>query len=183
MSLSGPKNVTEPHKELRFTRSAQGSLFSVLAATCAGISFALILLNFLADEPALALGEPRVSWWWVIAPLPPAALLCRLALHCTRHAYLILTPLGIEIFPFFNPREKMQVLYWSQIANAEVSEANQLVIHFDHRENSGVVASLAPLLPARRKLLARAIMGRMTSLPRASPTLSGCSSTAPEESD
>ena len=61
MPLPGPKEVTEPHKELRFTRSAQGSLFSVLTATCTGISLAIILLNLLADELPLALREPRVS--------------------------------------------------------------------------------------------------------------------------
>ena len=184
MPLPGPKEVTEPHKELRFTRSAQGSLFSVLTATCTGISLAIILLNLLADDLPLALREPRVSWWWALAPLPLAALFCRLALSCTRHAYIILTPLGIEIFPFFNPRKNMQVLYWSQIARAEVLHPSRLVIHFDNKETSGVVASLSPLLPSRRKLLACAIAGRMKDHPLTTPpSQSEPSSRGPRESD
>lgn len=179
MPIPGPKEVTEPHKELRFTRSAQGSLFSILAATCAGISLAIILLNLLADELPLAFREPRIPWWWALLPLPGGVLLCRLALRCTRHAYLILTPLGIEIFPFFNPRENMQVLYWSQISKAEVSQLKRLVIHFDDGETSGVVASLTPLLPARRKLLARAITGRMANRTGTSSSPQADSSPAP----
>lgn len=157
----GPKDVTEPHKELRFTRSAQATLFSILGAICAGTSVVLILINFLLNDSHLALKDPLVSWWWVLLPLPAALLLARLSLRCARHAYIILTPLGVEIFPFFNARENLQVLYWSQIADAEVNDRNQLVIHFNEEQTAGVVASLSPILPARRKLLAHAIEGRM----------------------
>ena len=90
-----------------------------------------------------------------------AALFFRLAFRCARHAYIILTPLGIEIFPFFNSRENLQVLYWSQIADSELNDRNELVIHFNEEQTSGVVASLAPITPSRRILLERAIKGRM----------------------
>ena len=152
--LPGPKDIIEPHKELRFTRGSQASLFAMLAAVCGGASVAIVILNLL-------LKDPLISWWGVLAPLPPAFICARLCLHCVRHAYLILTPLGIEIFPFFKPQENLQILYWSQISDAEVNKHDELVIHLNEDKTSGVVASLSPLLPVRRKLLARAIAGRM----------------------
>ena len=152
--LPGPKDISEPHKELRFTRGSQASLFAMLAAISGGASVAIVILNLLLEDPL-------VSWWWVLVPLPPAFICSRLCLHCIRHAYLILTPLGIEIFPFFKPQENLQILYWSQISDAEVNEHEELVIHLNEDQTSGVVASLSPLLPVRRKLLAHAIAGRM----------------------
>ena len=152
--LPGPKDIIEPHKELRFTRGSQASLFAMLAAVCGGASVAIVILNLL-------LKDPLISWWWVLAPLPPAFICARLCLHCVRHAYLILTPLGIEIFPFFKPRKNLQVLYWSQISDAEVTGRNQLVIHLNREKTSGIVASLTPLQPVYRELLEHAIAGRM----------------------
>lgn len=152
--LPGPKDVVEPDKELRFTRSAQATLFAILASICSGASVAILLLNLI---PA----DPICPWWWPLLPLLPAALFLRLALRCARHAYLILTPLGIEIFPFFNARENLQVLYWSEIADAEVNDQDQLVIHFNEERTSGIVASLTPLRTRQRVLLDHAIEGRM----------------------
>ncbi len=154
--LPGPKEVADPHKELRFTRGAQATLFAMMGAVCCGMSATSLILNFIPTDPLL-------SWWWSLPPIPIALLLFRLAYRCARHAYIILTPLGVEIFPFFNARENLQVLYWSQIADAEVTERKQLVIHLNEEQTAGVVASLFPILPARRKLLARAIEGRMDS--------------------
>lgn len=157
--LPGPQDVSEPHKELRFTRGAQASLFALLGAICCGAAVAIALLYFIPKDPI-------TPWWWPFIPIPFAALFFRLAYRCARHAYLILTPLGIEIFPFFNARENLQVLYWSEIAAAEVNERKQLVVHFNQERTSGVVASLAPILSKKRALLARAIEGRMHAEPR-----------------
>ena len=150
------KSVAEPHKELRFTRGAQASLFALLGAVGAGASIAIVLLNLIPKDPI-------TPWWWPLVPLPFAFLCFRLAARCARHAYIILTPLGIEIFPFFKARENLQVLYWSQIAAAEVNEREQLVIHFNEDRTSGIVASLAPIAAGRRELLEYAIEGRMSS--------------------
>ena len=55
----------------------------------------------------------------------------------------------------------LALLVWDCEANYKINEHNQLVIHFNEEQTSGVVASLAPLLPVRRELLIRAIAGRM----------------------
>jgi hypothetical protein len=121
---------------------------------CSGASIASLRLNVIPKDPT----TPR---WWPLLPLPFALLFFRRACRCVRHAYLRLTPLGIEIFPFFNARQNLQVIYWSEIAAAEVNARNQLVIHFNKDRSSGVVASLSPIAPTKRALLKHAIEGRM----------------------
>jgi hypothetical protein len=157
--LPGPKDVAEPHKELRFTRSAQGRLFFLLGST-----FLTIAIFLAAASVTAGLEFPL---WWAAFPLVPALPSFLLAYHCIRHAYLILTPLGVELFPFFNPRRQLLVLYWSEIDHAEVSDDHRtLTIHYNKDRTSGLQATLAPILAAKRPLLARAIEGRMAEQAR-----------------
>ena len=152
--LPGPKDLAEPHKELRFTRSAQARLFFLLASAFLTLA---IFLCAAAFTPGLAF-----PLWWALLPLLPALLLYPLAYRCIRHAYLILTPLGIEIFPFFNSRQNLQVLYWSEIDHAEVSsDQRTLTIHYNPGRTAGLMATLAPIEKSLRPLVARAIEGRI----------------------
>jgi hypothetical protein len=152
---SGPKNISEPHKEIRFTRGAQAGFFAILAAVSGGGSVFLLIFY-------LNTGTAPLTYLWTLAPASLSVILSRISLRCIRHAYLILTPLGIEIFPFFNPQENLRVIYWSEISQAGIDEFNRLVIHLSGEQSSGVIASLKPLLPRQRELLAGAIDGRMT---------------------
>lgn len=153
--LHNPQDVAEPHKEIRFTRSGQGQLFGALAAVCIGIAVVVSLFAFRTDEALL----PQ---WWVIPPLVLGLSFGRLAFRCVRHAYLILTPLGIEIFPFWKPQDNLHVLFWSEIAHAEVDEeARNLTLHHDHERSSGVVVSISPIHQNKHPHLARAIKGLM----------------------
>ena len=52
-----------------------------------------------------------------MVPLALAAVVARVAVGLTRHAYLILTPLGIEIFPFFRPAEGMRLVMWQEVGS------------------------------------------------------------------
>ncbi len=146
--------VAEPAKELRFTRGAQAAGFAVTAAVFCIAAAAMAVLFFVSERPPF-------GWGWTLLPLPVAFVFFRLAHRCVRHAYVILTPLGIELFPFFRPRKNLRVIYWHEIAAAEVTDDARLVLHFDRTKSSGVVASLAPIPRRRRPLLARAIEGRM----------------------
>jgi len=159
--LPGPKSVAEPHKELRFTRSAQGRQFFLLAAAFTTLA---IFLAAAAFTPGL-----EFPLWWSVLPLLPAIGLFYLAYRCVRFAYLLLTPLGVEIFPFTNSRKNLQIIYWSEIAHAEVSpDRSLLILHFNQEQTSGIKASLRPLAATQRPLLARAIEGRMAERPEPS---------------
>ena len=154
----GPKSIAEPEKELRFTRAAQGRLFFYLAV----VFFAASLGVFILSTQDWGMKEPLLQgWWWVsVLGFGGSYLLIRLGLRCVRHAYIILSPLGVEIFPFFKAKDRLQVVYWTQVKDAEFSpDAKNLVLHFTEEKKSGIVASLKPILPNRRYLLEEAVLG------------------------
>ncbi len=151
-------NIQSPEKELRFTRSGQAALFWVLAAMLAAIGITMVATAFYRDI------NPEIPHpVWALIPLGLAAGVARLAIGLTRHAYLILTPLGIEIFPFFRPAEGMRLVTWQEVSAAEVDEpATRLTLHHDAAKTSGIHLSLLPIRADRRSLLAKAVLGRLS---------------------
>ncbi len=149
--------VQEPEKELRFTRSGQAPAFWLLAAVLAMAGITLLAVSFYRHEnPALPHGA------WSIPPLLLAAGMARLAVHLTRHAYLILTPLGIEIFPFFRPAKGMHMILWQEIDGAETDENHtRLTLHHNAEKTSGLHLTLRPVERGRRSMIARAVTGRL----------------------
>jgi lysylphosphatidylglycerol synthetase-like protein (DUF2156 family) len=153
--------IQSPEKELRFTRSGQAAVFWVMAAVLAAGAITLLATSIYRDINPL-LPHPT----WAILPLTLAAVLARFAMGMTRHAYLILTPLGIEIFPFFRPAEGMHLVIWQEIAAAEVnSKTTQLTLHHNAEKSSGIHLSLTPIRADRRSLLAKAVIGRVSPAP------------------
>lgn len=156
----GPKSIAEPEKELRFTRAAQARVFFA----CAAVVFAATVAVFILATQDWGMEEPPLKgWWWLsVVGLVFCYIMFRLALRCTRHAYIILSPLGVEIFPFFKAKDNLQVIYWSQVADAEFTDdAKNLVLHFTEEKKSGIVASLKPIPANRRHLLEEAVLGVM----------------------
>ena len=154
--MSGAK-VQEPDKELRFTRAGQAVAFWMLAAVLimAGITLLAVAVHR-PDNPRLPHGA------WALLPFALAAAAVRLALHLTRHAYLILTPLGIEIFPFFRPAKGMHMVLWQEIDSAEVDHRHtRLTLHFNAQKSAGLHLTLRPVIAGKRELVARAVTGRL----------------------
>ncbi|MDA8974962.1 hypothetical protein N9F50_00085 [Akkermansiaceae bacterium] len=151
--MASPKNVAEPHKELRFTRAGQAQGFYIAGAVFIALT-TFILITWL-------MGHPSFRWWMLPLPAAISYGLIHLALHCTRHAYLILTPLGVEVFPLWKPEKNLLLIYWTEIQSAEV-ENHLLKLHRNQEKTSGVVISIKPILEYHRPLLTKAIKGRMT---------------------
>jgi hypothetical protein len=150
--------VQSPGKELRFTRSGQAVLFWVGAAVLAAMAVTLVATSiYRGINPQL----PHPAW--ALVPLVLAVVSTRLAVGLTRHAYLILTPLGIEIFPFFRPASGMRLVVWQEVAGAEVNaDMTLLTLHHDAAKTSGIHLSLRPVRADRRDLLAKAVIGRVS---------------------
>lgn len=150
--------VQSPEKELRFTRSGQAVGFWILSAVLTGAGITLLATAIYREvNPHL----PHPAWALVLLSL--AAVVARFAFGLTKHAYLILTPLGIEIFPFFRPAQGMQLVTWQEVSLAEVSEnLTQLSLHHNPEKTSGIRLSLRPIHPERRSLLAKAVLGRLS---------------------
>jgi hypothetical protein len=150
--MPAPSTVTSPEKEVRFTRAAQGRMWLVLAALHVAIALGIIILATQGTE----FEPPRLQGYaWIAAfPLLAAWAMFRLAVRCIRHAFLIFTPLGVEIFPLLRPEKSMQLLLWSEVHSLECGvPEKRLTIHFTAEKSSGVMVSLAPILPAQRELL------------------------------
>jgi hypothetical protein len=149
--------VKSPEKELRFTRSGQAVIFWLLAAVLAGVTITLGLTTLYRDiNPDLP--HPL----WVLLPLIVAVFFVRLAINMTRHAYLILTPMGLEIFPLWRPEQGMRVVFWQEIDAVEFDEnLTRMTLHFDAEKTSGVHASLRPIRTDLRPALVKAVRGRV----------------------
>lgn len=149
--------VSEPGKELRFTRSAQAGAFWIAGAVFVAAAVTIVASAFYrAENPAL----PHPAW--ALLPLALAAVVLRTAVRLTRHAYLILSPLGIEIFPFFRPASGMRLVSWQEIDSFEVDPAaTVLTLHHNAECSSGVHLSLRPIAFPKRALLTQALAGRL----------------------
>ena len=150
--------IQSPEKELRFTRSGQAGFFWMVAAVSATVGITMLATSIYRDiNPDL----PHPAW--AAVPLVLALVMARVAVWLTRHAYLILTPMGIEIFPFFRPAAGMRLVTWQEINHAEVDEkSTRLTLHHDPEKTSGIHLSLTPIRADRRSLLAKAVLGRLS---------------------
>jgi hypothetical protein len=150
--------VRMPEKELRFTRSRQAAGYGLLGAVFFGAGVTLAATLAYRDP------QPEISdglWATVFFVLSFACM--RLARYLVRHAYLILTPLGLEIFPFFFPAKNMRMVLWQEILDAEVSKDGKwLTLHFTSEKTSGLHLSLRPIQRKFRCLLAKAVLGRVS---------------------
>jgi hypothetical protein len=101
--------------------------------------------------------------WLAALPLAAAIGFCKVAIHCTRHAYVLLTPLGVEIFPLWRPHQTMRWIFWAEIQDYELSTQRPLLLlHFNHEKSSGVAISLSPLMPAQREMLVHALCQQLS---------------------
>jgi len=152
--MATPKDIAEPHKELRFTRSAQAQGFFVVTA----VAFAFGLL---IGVTAL-MGHPNFQWWMPLPFFLLTGFLVPFSMRCARHAYLILTPLGIEVFPLLKPEKNLNLIYWNQLHSADFNDDLTLLkLHFDKEQTGGVVLSLKPIQEKQRPLLKKALEGRL----------------------
>lgn len=153
--------LQSPEKELRFTRSGQATVFWLGAAVLTSIAITMLATALYRD-----INESIPHPVWALLPLVLAVLLARMAIKLTRHAYLILTPLGIEIFPFFRPADGMRLVTWQEIQLAEVNaQTTRLTLHHNAEKTAGIHLSLTPIRKDRRCLLAKAVIGRVSPDP------------------
>ena len=157
--------------ELRFTRSRQAVVSLAWGLGCLLLSLGLFILHFQRFTHPPALG-------WGFVPLLPAALFLWLAWHQLRHPFLVLTRIGIEIYPFFLPARNMHLLLWQQISHSEIiAEPPQLILTRADAADAKIFITLAPLVPRQRELLHTALSGVQTNREKVTASI-----TAKEES-
>ena len=145
-------------KEIRFTRNAQAAHFFGLALCflCVGIGLYLLSLEIwsVSREPLL-----KRSWYGLVV-LPFVGVCVWVGMHLAKHAYMIFSPVGIELFPFFKPTKNMAVFYWSEIEDLQMTADGKmmevtLISEGDHTNK--VFVTTAPLRKASRALLVHTV--------------------------
>jgi hypothetical protein len=160
-----PTNINYPDRELRFTRSNQAVVFWLLTAVLTAASITLVATSSYRGVNAL-LPHPG----WALVPFAGALACARLGWQLTRHAYLILTPIGIEIFPFLRPGAGMNLVIWQEIECVETDvSGKRLTLHHNAEKTSGIHLSLWPISPDGRALLVKAVKGRLKAATQEAP--------------
>ena len=159
LQKGAPQQIGSPEKELRFTRSRQATPFWM-----AGLFF-LVVAGGLAAASTTFFSPPsghRIveNGWWALLPLTIGIACLWAAVHLTRHAYIILTPIGIELFPLIFPSKNLNVVYWPEVEGISFDEGRtQMVI--DVAGGSKIFLTLAPIRKDRLELLSVAAERRM----------------------
>jgi len=156
LNPAGRIEPSAPHHELRFTRAHQAVHFAVLAV----VGLALFLgLCLLAWRPWGAAGGPLLRpWWLVLLPLPVVGAALWAMVWCATHAYILLSPAGVEVFPLLFPGRGFRLVPWGTIAGFRTDGRNVVL---DLTGGGGVVLALAPVRPSARPLLVTALRRRL----------------------
>lgn len=155
-----PRSVTEEHKELRFTRARQGSHFFLISTFLLMLGIGSFIALFASWGPND--NDFKTYAWFCLLPAVPAFFTLRIGIHCVRHAYLLLSPMGLEVFPFFKPEQNLQIIFWSDIDSIDIT-SSKLTLHTNKQKTAGVVITLKPIAKAQISLLQKAILSRTAS--------------------
>lgn len=153
---AGRIEPSEPHHELRFTRAHQAVHFAVLAVVGLAVCLGLGLLVW---SPWDAAGGPLLRpWWLVLLPLPVVGAALWAMVWCATHAYILLSPAGVEVFPLLFPGRGFRLVPWGTITGLRTDRRNVVL---DLTGGGGVVLGLAPVRPSARPLLVTALQRRL----------------------
>jgi hypothetical protein len=150
--------------ELRYTRAGQSVAFLAAGILLLSLGAGLGLLGWHWDDktmPAPLLPTP----WLGVAPVALAAFFFWWAGRLVRRPLLVLTPVGIEVYPFIHPDDNMQLVLWAEIDTIEIDAGRRwLVITRSDTAGGKVFVSLRPLTGPSRLMLARAVEGTSVRL-------------------
>ncbi len=157
--MAAPRPVEDPVKELRFTRSQLAVYLGILAAIAliAVILIAYVVVRlYFRDQEVPSSPSP---WLALLAGLICIGAL-RGMIHCARHAYILLTPLGIEILPLFRPAKRMRAVFWPELSEVTIA-GGKLVLELDTEPSEVIKLSLFPLTARQRTMLLSAVKGTL----------------------
>ncbi len=150
------KHIPVNDRELRFTRNRMGAFLMA-----AGMMLGMAAVFFQIAGYAFAMNMP-IPVWLMQTVVIVAALLCLyLGYRCLRYAAIILTPLGIELMPFFRPRKTMRWYVWQQIQSAQL-RGSRLILNLSG--NATAYLPLFSMTQTNRAMLCHALDQRLAAL-------------------
>ncbi len=151
------KHIPTTERELRFTRNRLG--FILIAAGMVLMMTAVLLQMAGYDAITPYLLAPL--WGMQASVIIPGIICLYVGWRCLRYATLIVTPLGLEVMPFFKPRQTMSWYVWQQIRSVELRGSTLIL---DIIEEQPVSISLFSMTPESRTLLMHALTQRLSAL-------------------
>jgi len=152
--------VVDPSQELRFSRTAQASIFAIIGSVFITTGIILVAVIWTVHQGGWSMDELPFPLWVSFIPWFFAVGCFLMIWHCLRHPFLILSPAGVEIFPFWRPIKNFNIIPWGAIADLDINKKS-LTLHHNKEHTGGVVLSLAPLSKKSRILLMQAVKGVM----------------------
>jgi len=150
--------VKDPSQELRFSRTGQALGFALVGSLALSAGVTLALVTWTVYRSPFGMDQHPFPLWLHLLPWLVVGLCIWLVLHCLRHPYLILSPIGVEVFPFWRPIQNFHLIEWGRIADLEVT-STALTLHYNAQHTGGVVLALTPLHKKSRILLMQTING------------------------
>ncbi len=151
------KHIPTKDRELRFTRNRLGAILTVVGVVLLMIAVFFQITGYDTITPYLL----APLWVMQLCAAIPALICLYAGWRCLRYAALIVTPLGLEVMPFFNARETMSWFVWQQIRTIELRDG---MLILDIIEELPVNISLSGLTPNSRALLMHALEQRLSAL-------------------
>lgn len=151
------RHIPVRERELRFTRNRTGAILMAAGFLLIAVAAFLQLTGWDTITPYL----PAPLWAMQAAALAPSLLCLYAGSRCLKYAAVIVTPLGVEILPFLQPRRTMQWHLWQQIRSADRKGA-RLFLHL--ADGSTVAVNLRSMTAASQNLLVHAVSQRLNSL-------------------
>lgn len=151
-ALEPLNGVSREQRELRFTRNAWALWLYFWGV-------------YLVLGMAMAVGmdiRPRIPFWLEAACWTGGVVLAVacfwLAVVCMRRAYVLLTPLGVEILPLWKPEKRMKVYPWYGIGDWSPRLGGIVLLMED---GSSEKINLFCMRERQRELLTTALTGRI----------------------
>ncbi|MEM6911851.1 MAG: hypothetical protein AAF555_09750 [Verrucomicrobiota bacterium] len=150
-----------PQPELRFTRSAWASLLGLLAAGffCGAMVGSAWAFHLQTERGEFGL----LSWLAIVGPIASASTLLWLSRWLAKRTYLLLSGVGVEVFPLFKPEDRLEVFPWDEVAEARVLESPR-ALHLTLASQAEFRIPLGALRPDSCQLLQTAVAGRTREL-------------------
>ncbi len=151
-ALEPLNGVPREQRELRFTRNAWALWFYF---------WGVYLVLGMAMAACMTF-RPLIPFWVEVACWAGGILLAAacfwLAAVCLRRAYVLLTPLGVEILPLWKPEKRMKVYPWYGIEDWSPRMGG---IVLSMSDGSSVRINLLCMRARQRELLTTALTGRI----------------------
>ncbi len=106
-------------RELRFTRNRQAFGWMTLACTFFTTALFTAFYITMVDD----LYYTKVFYWYAALQLVVSGALFYYATYCLKHAYVILSPVGIDVLPIIYPSKRLKFIPWDSIYDISLSGA------------------------------------------------------------